>query len=135
MALGPPPQSLSLNAPCDPLQEREALSEWLRGGNEGGVIALAKRLNKSRSYVEQKLRHFETTNKGHRYYVPPSPASTIRTRPPTARAENMVRKLRRRCAEKRGLRNEKPLPLLFLLLHAALTEGRSPREAEHDLVA
>lgn len=78
-----------MTAPTPP-QEREALSDWLRNDNAGGVVALAKRLNKSRTYVENKLRHFETTNKVHHYYVPPSPASTIPTRPPTARAENRV---------------------------------------------
>jgi hypothetical protein len=41
--------------------EKGSLSKWLRNGQVGGTAALAKELNRSVSYVEGRLRGFETT--------------------------------------------------------------------------
>lgn len=69
------------------LKEREVFTAWLRNEQAGGLTAVQKQLNKSGSYVEKRLRHFETTNQVHRWVAPaPPPPSTIATRPATVRS-------------------------------------------------
>mmetsp|Transcript_34792 Transcript_34792/g.48239 ORF Transcript_34792/g.48239 Transcript_34792/m.48239 type:complete len:130 (+) Transcript_34792:43-432(+) len=47
--------------------EREAITRWLRGGQDGGVEGVAKELNRSLTGVRAKLKGFETSNGKHHW--------------------------------------------------------------------
>lgn len=49
------------------VHEKEAITRWIRKGQDGGVEAIAKDLNRSLTYCRDKLRGFETTNRKNRW--------------------------------------------------------------------
>mmetsp|Transcript_15500 Transcript_15500/g.29837 ORF Transcript_15500/g.29837 Transcript_15500/m.29837 type:complete len:140 (+) Transcript_15500:130-549(+) len=49
------------------VREKEAITKWLRKGQDGGVEGIAKELNRSLTYCRERLRGFETTRGQHRW--------------------------------------------------------------------
>ena len=58
-------------------REQQTFTKWLRNGQVGGSKAIAKELNRSITYVEARLAHFNTT-RGIRKWVGPQQPSALR---------------------------------------------------------
>lgn len=48
-------------------REKGEFDRWLRGGQDGGVEGVAKKLNKSLDYCRDRLKGYETTNGMHKW--------------------------------------------------------------------